>query len=178
VLQPPYQRAIQKAMEKLFPSKIVYDDEKDICTMLFESVLFEATHAGTTLLSYFVEHASLSTVEKQVYQSWVRQTRFGCFRVEKIVRGKELQLSDLSGEAHYRIFEDRATATLNRGNVMIARIVPFLDGWMITSETILSFPANTTLQQLTKTYGTVADQLLFTRRYHQSRKAEIQAGLV
>jgi hypothetical protein len=39
VLQLPYQRALQKAMEMLFPSKVVYDDEKDICTLLFESVL-------------------------------------------------------------------------------------------------------------------------------------------
>ena len=73
-------------------------------------------------------------------------------------------------EAHYRILEDRATASLRQGDVMIARIVPFLDGWMITSETILRFPANTTLPPLTQTYGTVADQLRFTRAYHQSRK--------
>jgi hypothetical protein len=49
VLQPFYQQAIAQAVQKLFPEKIVYDDEKNICTMLFESVLFEDTHAGEHL---------------------------------------------------------------------------------------------------------------------------------
>jgi len=48
-------------METLFPSKMVYDDEKDICTLLFKSVLFTDTQMGITPLSYFVERASLST---------------------------------------------------------------------------------------------------------------------
>src|SRR5664279_4898799 len=54
VLQPMYQRALAQAMQAFFPNKVVYDDERDICTMLFEAVLFEDSTAGTTPLSYFI----------------------------------------------------------------------------------------------------------------------------
>ena len=33
VLKPLYQNAVAQALPKLFPDRIVYDDEKDICTM-------------------------------------------------------------------------------------------------------------------------------------------------
>ncbi len=58
VWKPFYQRALRQAMERLFPSKVVYDDEKDICTILFDAMLFEDTSTGITPLAYFVDHAA------------------------------------------------------------------------------------------------------------------------
>ena len=83
VLQPIYQHALAQAMRALFPDKIVYDDEKGICTMLFEAVLFEADSAGTTPFSYFVRHAPLSPDEKRLYEAWRAHTRYEFFAVEK-----------------------------------------------------------------------------------------------
>src|SRR5260370_42644968 len=54
VLKPFYQSAIAQAMGKLFPTRIVYDDEKDICTMLFEAGLFEDKQNGIKPFSCFV----------------------------------------------------------------------------------------------------------------------------
>jgi hypothetical protein len=34
VFKPFYQHAIAQAIPKLFPDRIVYDDEKDICSLL------------------------------------------------------------------------------------------------------------------------------------------------
>ena len=41
VLQPFYQSALAQIMGETFSNMVVYDDEKDICTMLFEALLFE-----------------------------------------------------------------------------------------------------------------------------------------
>ena len=84
VLQPIYQHALAQAMQALFPDKIVYDDEKDICTILFEAVLFEADSADTTPFSYFIRHAPLSPDEKRLYEAWRTHTRYEFFAVEKV----------------------------------------------------------------------------------------------
>lgn len=76
VLQPVYQCALASAMQAFFPDKVVYDDEKDICTMLFEAVLFEDHSAGATPLSYFIRNAPLSADEKRLYEAWRMHTRY------------------------------------------------------------------------------------------------------
>jgi hypothetical protein len=170
VLQPFYQKAIAQAVQKLFPEKIVYDDEKDICTMLFESVLFEDRHAGRTPLSYFVTDAPLSADEKRLYESWRTHTRYEFFAVEKVTPAKEVHLADLAGQRRYRVYEDRGTASIKPGSVVIARIVPFLNGWMFTTESIISFSGSTAREQLPKTYGTAISQFVFAQEYHEDRK--------
>ena len=82
VVQPTYQRALAQAMQVFFPNKVVYDDERDICTMLFEAVLFEDTCAGTTPLSYFIQHAPLSEDEQRLYDTWRTHTRYAFFVVQ------------------------------------------------------------------------------------------------
>jgi hypothetical protein len=169
VLQPIYQSALAKAMHAFFPDKVVHDDERDICTMLFEAVLFEDSTAGTTPLSHFVRNAPLSPEEKRLYEAWRRHTRYGFFAVEKVISGKELQLSDLGGENRYRVYEHRAATTIKEGSVVIARIVPFLDAWMFTTETVLSFPGGAR-ERLQQSYGTAIPQLAFVQKYHEDHK--------
>src|ERR1700688_5315533 len=72
-----------QAMHALFPDKIVYGDEKSICTMLFEAVLFEDNSAGTTPFPYFVQNAPLSPNEKRLYETWRTHTRYEFVAVEK-----------------------------------------------------------------------------------------------
>src|SRR5665213_1200128 len=111
VLQPLYQFALAQAMQACFPDRVVYDDERDICTMLFEAVVFEDTSAGTTPLSYFLQHAPLSGEEKRLYDAWRTHTRHGLFAVESVTPERELRLADPSGEQLYRIYEQRGTIT-------------------------------------------------------------------
>jgi hypothetical protein len=170
VFQPFYQQAIAQAIQKLFPGKVIYDDEKDICTMVFESVLFEDTHTGRTPLSYFVNKAPLSADEKRLYEFWRTHTRYEFFAVEKVTLGKEVHLADLAGQTRYRVYEDRGTASIKPGTVVMARIVPFLNGWMFTTECIISFSGSTAREQLPKTYGTAIPQFVFARKYHEDRK--------
>src|SRR5882762_973386 len=117
----------------------MYEDEKDICSMLFESVLFEDTHIGKTPLAYFIDNAPLSSQEKHLYQAWRIHTRYEFFLIEKVIPEQEIHLTDLLGKTHYKIYETSGTLTLTEGKVIIARLVPFLDGWMITTEKVISF---------------------------------------
>ena len=163
--QPMYQRALAHAMQVFFPNKVIYDDERDICTMLFEAVQFEDTSAGTTPLSYFIQHAPLSEDEKRLYEAWRTHTRYEFFVVESVTAGSELRLADLAGEQRYRVYEQRGTTTMKQGSVIIARIVPFLKGWMITTETILSFSGSGVRDRLQQAYGVAIPQFLFVQKH-------------
>ena len=98
VLQPPYQLALAQMMHTFFPGKVVYDDERNICTMLFEALLFEGECAGITPLSYFIQNIRLTADEQRLYESWRDHTRYEFFTVERVTPDKELRLADLSGE--------------------------------------------------------------------------------
>ena len=176
VVQPMYQRALAQAMQAFFPNKVVYDDERDICTMLFEAVLFEDTSAGTTPLSYFIQHAPLSEEEKRLYEAWCTHTCYAFFVVESVTTGREHRLADLAGEKRYRVYEQRGTITMKQGSVIIARIVPFLKGWMITTETMLSFSGSGIRDRLQQAYGVAIPQLLFVQKHledHRRRMAKV-----
>jgi len=170
VFKPFYQHAIAQAIPKLFSDRIVYDDEKDICSLLFEAVLFEDDHAGMTPFSYFADNAPLSAIEKWLYDAWRTHTRYEFFVVEKVTLGKELNLADLAGKNRYRVYEDRGTATIKEGTVIIARIVPFLKGWMITTEMVVSFSGGAVREQLQKSYGMPISQFSFVQKYHEDIK--------
>ena len=174
VLVPFYQRALARVMGRLFKDKVVYDDEKDICTMLFEAILFEDTSGEMTPLAYFVERAVLADAEKRLYEAWRDHTRYGFFAIEKIVPGKEIHLSDLAGRNRYRVYETKGTARMEDGMVIIARIVPFLKGWMITTEMVPSWSGKDAREHVQDKYGDGISQFGFTQEYlveHERRMA-------
>ena len=138
--------------------------------MLFESVLFEDSHTGITPFSYFVENAPLSVDEKRLYEAWRTHTRYEFFVVEKVTPGKELHVTDLAGKNRYRIYENKGTASIKEGRVIIARIVPFLKGWMITTEMVVSFAGGSVREKLKESYGITLSQFAFAQRYHEDRK--------
>ena len=170
VFTPFYQAAVADAVQMLFPDRIVYDDEKDICAMLFEAVLFEDNRTGTTPFSYFVQNAPLSADEQRLYEAWRTRTRYEFFVVEEVLPSEELHLTDLAGENRYRVYEQRGTTSIKEGSVVIARIVPFLKGWMITTESVISFSGSEVREQLQRAYGIAIPQLSFVRKYHEDRK--------
>ncbi len=92
VLQPFYQSALAQIMGETFPNKVVYDDEKDICTMLFEALLFEYNRTGMTPFAYFLDNAPLSIDEKRLYEAWRTHTRYEFFAVEKVTLAKNCTL--------------------------------------------------------------------------------------
>ncbi len=170
VFTPFYQAAVAEAVQMLFPDKVIYDDEKDICAMLFEAVLFEDNRTGTTPFSYFVQNAPLFVGEKRLYEAWRTRTRYEFFVVEEVIPGKGLHLTDLAGENRYRVYEHKGTTSIKKDSVIIARIVPFLNGWMITTETVVSFSGSQVRKQLQSSYGIAIPQLSFVRKYHEDRK--------
>jgi len=153
VLVPFYQRALARMMGSAFPGKVVYDDEKDICTMLFEALLFEGTSGKMTPMAYFVERAELVDAEKRLYEAWRDHTRYGFFVIDEMVPGKEVQLSDLAGRNRYRVYETKGMARMKEGMVIIARIVPFLKGWMITTEMVPSWSGRDAREHVRDKYG-------------------------
>ena len=179
VLVPFYQRALGRGMEKLFPDKVVYDDQKDICRMLFEALLFEDRSGEMTPLAYFVERAILADAEKRLYEAWRDHTRYGFFVVEKIVPGREIHLSDLAGRNRYCVYEAKGTARMQDGMVIIARIVPFLKGWMITTEMVPSWSGSKAREHVRDKYGEGISQFAFTQKYlvEHDRRMAIRNGL-
>lgn len=177
VLQPIYQFALAQAMQVFFPNRVVYDDERDICTMLFEAVLFEDNSAGTTPFSYFIQNAPLSGDEKRLYEAWRTHTRHELFVVERVTADNELLLADVSGEKLYQVYEHRGTLTIKPGSVIIARIVPFLKGWMFTTEAVVSFSGSGLRERLQKAYGAAIPQFLFVQKHledHRRRMTGVQ----
>ena len=84
-------------------------------------------------------------------------------------------VTDLAGRHRYRIFETKGTATMKEGSVIIARIMPFLKGWMITTEMVPSWSGNAAREQVKRKYGENPSQFEFTRRYladHRQRMAQ------
>jgi hypothetical protein len=138
--------------------------------MLFEAVLFEDSRAGTTPFSYFVQNAPLSVDEKRLYEAWRTRTRYEFFVVEEVIPGEEIHLTDLGGENRYRVYEHKGTTSIKKGSVVIARIVPFLKGWMITTEIVVSFSGSEAREKLPRSYGIAIPQLSFVRKYHEDRK--------
>jgi hypothetical protein len=65
---------------------------------------------------------------------------------------------------------NKGTASMKEGTVIIARIVPFLNGWMITTEVVVSFSGDAVREQLQKSYGVTIPQFTFVQKYHEDRK--------
>jgi hypothetical protein len=172
-MQPFYQSILEHWLNVFFPKKAIYDDEKDLCTMLFEALLFDVEQAGQTPLSYFISNAPLSITEKQLYEAWKHKNCFGFFRIEKIIPGTELHLIDLTGKRRYRVYETKATASMKERSIILARLVPFLQGWMITTEATLSFSGDTAQEKIEKAYGLNIPQLAFIQKYHADNKRKM-----
>jgi hypothetical protein len=57
VFTPVYQHLVEETLPEVFPKRIVYEDEKELASMLFEAVTFEGQYAGYTPFAYFLTHA-------------------------------------------------------------------------------------------------------------------------
>ena len=169
VSQPLYEHLVSQALPTIFPNRFIYDDEKDLIAMLFEAVIFDVESDGTTPLAYFLSHAPLDEQEKRLYTAWQAQNRYGFYLVKKIIPEKEIHLTDLAGETAYKVYETSGTRTIKEGSVVIARIVPFLDGWMIYTENIVSF-GNASPEWISQSIGIPIPQLAFIQRYRQERE--------
>jgi hypothetical protein len=176
VTQPTYQNALARTMLEFFPKKTIHDDEKDICRMIFEAILFEDATAGTTPLSTFLQRAALSADEQRLYAAWREHTRYGFFVVEKIIVGQEIHASDAFGERRYRIYEHAGTARIKEGEIIVARLVPFAQGWMISTETVLTYQDTPSVRErLRASYGPGIAQFPFVRRYHREHKRRMSS---
>jgi hypothetical protein len=166
VFTPVYQRLVEEWVQEVFPGKIIYEDEKEIASMLFEAVTFEAEHDGYTPFAYFLTHAQLSEEQRRLYAAWQANTRFGFFKIGKIIPLQEVHLTDIAGVHTYKVYETQGTRTLKEGMVVVARLVPFLDGWMFLTESIVSYSSlNEELAQ--KSQGVPIRQLAFVKWYRQ-----------
>ncbi len=166
VLQPMYQHLLLEIIPTEFPGHIIYDDEKPIVSMMFEAITFETSYQGETPLTFFVNNAPLGKDYKRLYQSWITENRYGFFVVQKIIPGKEIHLTDLARKNSYKVYETKGTHTIKERVVVVGRIVPFLDGWMFYTETIVSF---STVKQdfMTRAAHVPIPQLDFIRSYHK-----------
>ncbi|HYT46766.1 MAG TPA: hypothetical protein VEP90_30850, partial [Methylomirabilota bacterium] len=67
------------------------------------------------------------------------------------------------------------TRTVKEGTVVIARLVPFLDGWMIYTENIVSF-GNASPEFMAQSAGIPIPQLAFILRYRQEQERRHNMG--
>ena len=52
---------------------------------------------------------------------------------------------------------------IKKGSIIVARIVPFFKGWMITTETVLSFTGTGVRERLRNAHGVPIPQFLFVQ---------------
>jgi hypothetical protein len=166
---PTYEYLVSQTLPTVFPNRVVYEDEKDLCSMLLEAVTFEEEYAGETPLAYFLSHAPLDEGQKRLYKAWQTHNRYGFYRVQKIIPEKEVHLTDLAGTTAYKVYETRGTLTIKEGLVVIGRLVPFLDGWMFYTESIVSF-SNASKEWTAQSAAIPIPQLIFVKRYRQDQE--------
>ncbi len=134
-------------------------------------MIFEEEYGGETPLSYFLSHAPFDEGRKRLYRAWQTHNRYGFYRVQKIIPEKEVHLTGLAGKTAYKVYETRGTLTIKEGMVVIGRLVPFLDGWMFYTESIVSF-ANASKEWTAQSADTSVPQLIFVKRYRQDQDAK------
>ena len=175
VSRPLYEHLVSQTLPTIFPNKIVYEDEKDLVAMLFEAVIFDVESGGETPLAYFLSHAPLDEKEQRLYKAWQTHNHYGFYLVQKIIPEKEIHLTDLAGKTAYKVYETSGTRTVKEGTVVIARLVPFLDGWMIYTENIVSF-GNASPEFMAQSAGIPIPQLAFILRYRQEQERRHNMG--
>ena len=137
--------------------------------MLFEAVTFDIASDGETPLAYFLSHAPLDERSNDSIKRGRHITTMASILSKRSIPDKEIHLTDLAGETAYKVYETSGTRTIKEGSVIIARIVPFLDGWMFYTENIVSF-GNASPEWIAQSIGIPTPQLAFIQRYRQERE--------
>ncbi|MDP4011810.1 MAG: SEC-C metal-binding domain-containing protein [Candidatus Roizmanbacteria bacterium] len=103
---------------------------------LIEAVIFEDLINGRTPLHHAITSGGFSHQDVIYYQSWMVRSVFSFFQVEKIHLGSMLEMNDLVTGKRYEVYEKLATYSAQIGQVMITRIIPYRDKWVMTGNTL------------------------------------------
>jgi tetratricopeptide (TPR) repeat protein len=128
--QPWYANALKKTFETIFGKNKKELDEQEM-NSLSESILFEVkVKKNKTPLELFVEEATMSIAERDVYKSWLTQGIFGAFEVMEVFLGKGMWVKQFGGKETLLINEHMGSYSIKPGNILISRALPFPNGWM------------------------------------------------
>lgn len=114
--------------------------EENQIAIVVEALIYEWKYKGMTPLQHFIEYNTLSSSDKQYYQSWVDKSVFSIFEIKEVKLGVSLLLIDLFHEQTYLAFETSGSYSLHEGMMITCRLVPFQDHWMMTGGNINVFP--------------------------------------
>lgn len=128
--QPWYADAMKKTFETIFGGNKKELNEQEM-NSLSETILFEVkVKDNKTPLELFVEKASISRSEMEIYQSWLAKGIFGAFEVIEIFLGKGMRVQRFGKKETLVISEHMGSYGVKSGNILISRALPFSDGWM------------------------------------------------
>jgi len=114
--------------------------EENQMAVVVEALVYEWKYEGKTPLQQFVEKANLNSSDRTYYQSWIDKTVFSLFIVEEVNLGTSILLREIIHEKRYLVFEKTGSYSLQSSMMIMSRLVPLDEGWMMTGADISVLP--------------------------------------
>lgn len=128
--QPWYSNTFKQTIEAVFGKDKKEMNEQEVQS-LSETILFELkVKDEKTPLKLFVEQASISNTQREVYRSWLAKGIFGAFEVTEVFLGIGMRVKRFGREESLLISEHMGSYSIKVGDVLVSRALPFPNGWM------------------------------------------------
>jgi hypothetical protein len=155
--QPRYETAFHEALLDEEDPASILDDEQRLILFMDHFVLQHRLRNGKTVVEQFVaQHPELPDAEREMLLGW-RDVVEGIFEVQHR-DGEALIVENLIDELTYRVRSNMGPTIFHRmprRSVVIARLVPVADEWLISGTTSV-FPA----RERERIYAIAADYAL------------------
>ena len=137
--QPAFQQRLTWRLNETFGRKAKIEEGE--LNSLVESLLFEEPIGGKTAIERFLEREPLTAEERTLYERWRVETIFSFFRVLEVELGRAIRLEDLANGLQYRAIERTGSYQVRAGEVIVTRLLPYYDNWMLGGGLFNKFPA-------------------------------------
>lgn len=113
---------------------------EEIFGLAVEALIFEGKYQGVSFLEYFLNHAILSSWQKEKYLNWLRLNKFSFFEVLSISRGQNVRLRDLFSQDEYLVTEHQGTMDMPEKVIIAGRILPSGNTWVFSGGMLTQLP--------------------------------------
>jgi len=141
--QPWNEWYLQAYFKRYYPNLTMEESEM---SAIMDLAIFEGLVGSKTPLEMFVSQATLTTSERNYYQSWTDNHIFSFFKVQEVDLGQSVVLKDLLSKLGktYFVLEKQGTYTMSVGTVVAARLVSHYDDWMMSGGALFALPSEFT----------------------------------
>lgn len=141
ILQSWYFPNFEKLFKKLLGAGKRQINEDEL-KFISETLLFEVkVKNGKTPLELFVEETRSDRSKLEVYREWTEKNKFGAWEILEVFLGKGCRIREFGKDDEYLASEHLGSYAMQAGDVIIARLLPFSNGWMFGGGVMIKLPA-------------------------------------